>query len=79
MIESCPFCKLVEKYLMEQGLEIPIRDISKDWEAYKDLKAIGGKIQAPCLIIDGEPLYESQDILTWLREHEAELSAYEKA
>ena len=27
----------------------------------------GGKLQVPCLFIDGKPLYESDDIVAWLR------------
>ena len=29
----------------------------------------GGKFQAPCLFIDGKPLYESLDIIDWLKAH----------
>ena len=29
----------------------------------------GGKEQIPCLFIDGQPLYESQDIVKWLRKN----------
>ena len=32
-----------------------------------DLRAIGGKVQSPCLIIDGKAMYESDDIIAYLR------------
>ena len=31
------------------------------------LMEVGGKRQVPCLFIDGAPLYESSDIIDWLR------------
>ena len=34
-----------------------------------DLVRIGGKKQVPCLVADGRPLYESDDIIAYLREH----------
>lgn len=32
-----------------------------------DLVRIGGKKQVPCLVINGKPLYESDDIIAYLR------------
>ena len=32
----------------------------------------GGKEQVPCLFIDGKPLYESLDIIDWLKAHPQE-------
>ena len=29
----------------------------------------GGKMQVPCLFIDGRPMYESDDIAKWLLAH----------
>ena len=34
-----------------------------------DLIRIGGKKQVPCLVINGKPLYESDDIVAYLREN----------
>ncbi len=63
---SCPFCILVLDALDRLGLEIPMRDINTEAGAREDLQEIGGKTQVPCLVIDGEPLYESADIIRWL-------------
>jgi glutathione S-transferase len=46
--------------------KIPMRDIQTEDGARDDLIKIGGKGQVPCLVIDGEPLYESSDIVQWL-------------
>ena len=35
---------------------------------YDELIAIGGKQQVPCLVIDGKALYESSDIVAYLRQ-----------
>jgi glutaredoxin len=28
---------------------------------------VGGKHQVPCLFIDGDPMYESDDIVAWMK------------
>ena len=35
----------------------------------EELVKIGGKSQVPCLVIDGRALYESDDIIEWLKEN----------
>ncbi len=32
-----------------------------------DLVRVGGKKQVPCLVVGGKPLYESDDIIAYLR------------
>ena len=66
---SCPYCVKVTNYLKKHGKKIPTVDIGKDKGGKADLIRIGGKQQVPCLIIDGEALYESSDILQWLKTH----------
>ena len=64
---SCPYCRLVLDCLDRLELEIPMRDIRSEPGARDDLLEIGGKGQVPCLVIDGQPLYESDDIVRWLQ------------
>ncbi len=66
---SCPYCHLVLDCLGRMDLEVAMRDIWSEAGARDDLLEIGGKGQVPCLVIDGEPLYESADIVRWLEEH----------
>lgn len=65
---SCLYCKKIEHYLKKE----------KKWDAFqkKDIRnqsAIaeliqkGGKRQVPCLMINGKAMYESNDILNWLK------------
>ena len=65
---TCPFCKRVLKRIDELGIEdkIVLKNTRADDEAAATLLAVGGKQQVPCLFIDGEPLYESLDIIAYL-------------
>lgn len=66
---TCPFCNKVKRYLSKHGIKLAERDITQDPAAREKLLEIGGKIQVPCLFIDGEPLYESDDIISYLDSH----------
>ena len=62
------------KYIASTGrTDIVYRDIIESEEAAKQLVTVGGKRQVPCLFIDGDPLYESQDIIDWLEAHPQEI------
>ena len=67
VMDGCPFCIKVKAFLAKNGIEIPERNISTDADAEQKLIAVGGKRQVPCLFIDGKPLYESSDIIDWVR------------
>ena len=68
---ECPYCQKVLRALDGLGAEasgaIVLKDIHVDEDARQTLVAVGGKQQVPCLFIDGAPLYESDDIVAWLR------------
>ena len=67
---TCPYCKRVMAYINESGrTDIIYRDIRENQEDLKRLIEVGGKKQVPCLFIDGKPMYESADIISWLDEH----------
>lgn len=68
---SCPYCLKVRRYMEAHDIEIPLRDITADPAARDQLKRVGGKVQVPCLFIDGTPLYESDDIIAYLSTHVA--------
>lgn len=68
---TCPFCVRVLDYMREAGIELPLRDLNFDPDARRTLLEVGGKVQVPCLFIDGKPLYESLDIIAWLKENVA--------
>jgi len=44
-----------------------MKNITEDPKAKEELLHLGGKVQVPCLFIDGTPLYESDDIIDYLK------------
>lgn len=69
MKPTCPYCIKVMNFMSENNITIPLRDIVADESAAETLITVGGKRQVPCLFIDGKPLYESGDIIEWLRDN----------
>ncbi len=70
MFETCPFCRRVLNYIDESGrTDVELHDIRKNEADRRRLIEVGGYEQVPCLFIDGQPLYESLDIIAWLKEH----------
>lgn len=63
---SCPYCQRVLNFMKDEGIELEKHDILTDHEALETLIRVGGRQQVPCLFIDGKPLYESSDIITFL-------------
>lgn len=71
--DTCPYCKKVFRAIEESGrTDIEMHDIHQSEEARQRLIRIGGKQQVPCLFIDGQPMYESDDIVEWLAAHPQE-------
>lgn len=64
----CGYCHRVLEFMKENNIELPMKNISEDPEFAKELESIGGKVQVPCLIIDGKAMYESLDIIEKLKE-----------
>ena len=62
VMTGCPYCIKVKRFLADNGVTIPERNISTDSDAEQ-------KRQVPCLFIDGKPLYESSDIIAWAQEN----------
>lgn len=68
-MDSCMFCVKVRNFMAEHKIDIPLKDVGEDNAAREELIAIGGKPQVPCLVIDGDALYESFDIVQWLQKN----------
>ena len=66
IMQTCPYCRKVLLYMKQHGIELPLRDITLEPEARATLERVGGKVQVPCLFIDGAPMYESDDIIAYL-------------
>ena len=63
----------VETFLADNQLKLTCEYTDNDDQVRQKLYEIGGKTQVPCLVIDGRPKYESDDIIDWLAEHKDEL------
>ena len=68
MFETCPYCRRVMDEIAKEGrTDIELHNIRENYLDKVRLIEDGGKEQVPCLFIDGKPMYESLDIIDWLR------------
>ena len=64
----CPFCILVTDFIEENKLsDIEVIDTFWNASTHHELQQKYGKTQVPLLLIDETPLYESRDIIEYLR------------
>ena len=68
---TCPYCLKVLRFMQAEGIECEMRNTLEPGVA-DELIGIGGKRQVPCLVIDGKALYESNDIIAYMKAHAAE-------
>ena len=67
--DDCPFSLKVKSYLSETGNGNRVQLLNCNNVEYKKaLASGGGKLQYPCLQIDEEWLYESEEIIYRLKE-----------
>ena len=64
---ECPFCKKVLRFMEKNDIELELKNIH-DQENKEFLVEKGGTNQVPCLFIDGKAMYESDDIIEFLKE-----------
>lgn len=64
---SCPYCQKVLKFMRSASIDIALKNTIDDNKNRQALLEIGGKTQVPCLVIDGKAMYESDDIIAWLK------------
>ena len=62
---TCPYCQKVLAYMQEQDLAMEMKDVLQP-ENLDELVELTGSRQVPCLIIDGQPMHESDDIVMYL-------------
>jgi len=67
-MSSCPYCIKVQNEMdnLKLNSRIKVLDITDD-ENRKNLISLTGDYQVPCLVIDGKPMLESEDIIEFLR------------
>lgn len=51
---TCPYCKLVKDYLMEQKLPFEEIDVAANGEAAKEMVKISGQMGVPVIDVNGQ-------------------------
>jgi glutaredoxin 3 len=69
--EACPYSAKVRDYISSHGLKskIDYKDIEASDANLEKLETLTHDEQVPCLVIDGKPMLESDDIIDWLKEN----------
>lgn len=64
---TCMYSQKVLRFIQENGIEIELSSTHEP-QNRQYLIAEGGMNQVPCLFIDGEAMYESDDIIAYLQQ-----------
>jgi glutathione S-transferase len=69
--EACPYCAKVRSVMTELELDYITRNVPRGSHKRDFLQELGGKQQVPFLVDQdrGVKMYESEDIITYLREN----------
>ena len=65
---TCRFCLKVLDFMDQNNINIPLKD-RNDPQNLQSLINTGGKQQVPCLVINGKAMYESDDIIKWIKDN----------
>jgi glutathione S-transferase len=69
---GCPYCARTRRAIRRLRLPIALHDTDREPGHRAELRAGGGRMQVPCLRIDGDDgsrwLYESRDIIRYLEQ-----------
>ncbi|QQK08461.1 glutaredoxin family protein [Miniphocaeibacter halophilus] len=67
--DVCPYCQKVFRFIDKYNLrdKITFTNISSNPADKDRLIEVGGSVQVPCLFIDDKPMYESSDIIEYLK------------
>lgn len=65
--DTCPFCKRVLRFMEKMDVTCEMKDTTNS-KNFDELLNIGGKTQVPCMVIAGKPMYESMDIINYIKD-----------
>jgi len=71
--QFCPYCVESKNFIKDNNLNVELLDATSDKENQELLLDIGGKRQVPMLAIGNEAMYESSEIIKWLKENKDKL------
>ena len=66
---QCPFCQMVLGTIQQLDVEVELLDIHQNSKAHQRLVDDTGRQTVPCLYIDNKPMFESSDIMAWLKQN----------
>ena len=74
---QCPFCMMVLKKIeaLELQENIDFKNTLEQPENRQKHLEKTGRTTVPCLYIDGEPMFESSDIMAWLEDNKDKIKA----
>jgi glutaredoxin len=67
--DACPYCQRVLNAINKYKIKVNYKDIYEGTNNLEKLRIITGKKTTPCLFIDGNPMFESLDIIVWLEKN----------
>jgi hypothetical protein len=53
--------------------QVPLKNVTEDSGARSQLESLTGKDQAPCLVVDGKPMHEADDIVRYFATHATDI------
>ena len=53
--------------------QVPLKNVTEDSSAMDQLNKLTGKDQAPCLVVDGKPMPEADDIVRYFASHASDM------
>lgn len=72
---ECPYCQRVLDSIESLGIrnKIKFKNTHESHVFQRELISLTGKTQVPCLSIDGKPMLESSDIISYLEKNKSNL------
>ena len=67
--DSCPYCQRVLNAIDRLKIKVSYLDIYGNTNNMQKLMQITGRKTVPCLFIDGDPMFESLDIIAWMEKN----------
>ena len=64
---GCPYCQRVLDYLGQHPMQIQVKDVWGDDDAYQEMMKLTGRTQVPCLRMGDDYMHESLDIIEKLK------------
>ncbi len=64
--ERCYFCNIVVDFIKEKNIKVDYKEIKKQ-DNLSYLFKTTNRQTVPCLFIDDVPMYESKDIIEWMK------------